>query len=355
MTKVGYFGARSDARGLARQSESFCKWVEPDRVWGLDLTVDNLSPYECDWSGYNQSTLTVSSHSDIDEFAIRSWLRGLDVVFGAETFYRQEFYEWCKAERVRTIVMANPEFLPPYWITGKGVPEPKPDVIVVPTTWELSKLPGVLHLPFPVDRHEFPFRLRTRARRFVHVAGHKAAGDRAGTRILIPSAGRVRDAEIIIRTQSDLGLTGPFMRHVRIEHTNLANPFLLYEDADVVVIPRRYGGQSLAMNEALSSGAPVICLDRSPENSWGGTVPVPSRGRGTIRTKGGQFRSYDASDRNLGLAKVMKDLMENPGRVEELSRAADKYADEISWDTLLPVYHDVLRCVAEGHDLSYIL
>lgn len=353
MTRIGCFGARSDSRGLARQTESFCKWLEPDRVWGLDLTVDNLSPYPCDWSGYDQSILTVSAHSDIQETAVRSWLRGLDVVFGAETFYRQEFYEWAKAERVRTILQINPEFAS--WFQPKWSHEPRPDVMVAPTTWLLNKMPGVWHLPFPVDRHEFPFRLRTRARRFVHVAGHRAAGDRAGTRILIPSAGRVRDAEIIIRTQSDLGLTGPFLRHVRVEHTNLANPFLLYEDADVVVIPRRYGGQCLAMNEALSSGAPVICLDRSPENSWGGVATVPSRVRGSMRTKGGQFRSYDASDRNMGLAKVMKDLMENPDQVEELSRAADKYAESLSWNALLPVYRDVLRCVAEGNDLSYIL
>lgn len=335
--RVGYWGARADSRGLARQSEGFCNHIDFTRVMGLDLTVDDLSPYPCDWTPYDHHNIEVLHHSAVTEEVARRWLRGLDVVIGAETFYRDEFPLWAKEEGVRTILQINPEFAG-WWYRGQR--DPKPDLLIAPTIWRMAKMPGVRHVPFPVDRQEFPFQLRTHAERFVHVAGHKAMGDRAGTRMLAGALSSVRTGpEIIIRTQSHLDFTTPGLRKAVVQHANVPDPRTLYADADVVILLRRYGGQHLAANEALSCGCPVMMLDREPEKSWGGVQTVSARIRGHIRTKGGLIETYEAQ-RGM-IARTINWLYDHPEEVEKLSGRANAYAESISWDRMLSVYQDL--------------
>lgn len=335
--RLGLFGARADQRGLAYQSQSFAKWLTPDKVFGIDMTSDGLSPYANDWSGYDQSTLNVFRYSVVEERMVRSWLRGLDVVLGAETFYRDEFPIWAREEGVRTILQVNPEFVPWWW---KGKDLPKPDVLISPSTWRLSQMPGVIHLPFPVDRELFPFRLRTKADHFVHVAGHTAMADRAGTRMVLAAAPHFKGAKLTIRSQSVLNYSAPAMRFLTLEQTNAPRPQDLYADADIVVLPRRYGGQSLVANEALSSGCPLIVLDRDPDRTWGGAYPVEARGRSQIRSKAGLIGVHEAS--NGVIAMAMKLFINNPSLVETYSHLANTYADTISWPTLLPQYQELI-------------
>lgn len=336
--KLGVFGCRADSRGLHHQTQAYAKHLQPDRVFGIDMTVDNLSPYPCDWSAYDQSRLDVYPHSAITEDVARRWLKGLDVVLGAETFYRDEFPTWAKEMGVRTVLAVNPEFAP-YW-DPRSRHLPTPDVLLAPTTWRLEHMPGAIHLPFPVDRELFPFRLRSSAKKFVHVAGHKAASDRAGTRTVIGALPRLRDYDVVIRSQSPLGVSSPILNG-KVEESNVPNPRLLYEDADVVILPRRYGGNHLVANEALSSGVPVIALDRIPESQWGGVYIIPCRQKGIIRTKAGHIPLHIARDNEL--MRAVRNLAAAPETVEKLSYAADSYVATISWDALLPRYQDILR------------
>lgn len=348
--KLGLWGARADRRGLCYQMQSYAKWLQPHRVFGIDMTADELSPYQCDWSAYDQSTLDVMRHSDVTEGIARRWLRDLDVVLAAETFYRDPFPEWARAEGVRTVLHANPEFVG-YWHTGQH--DPRPDVLLAPTTWRLGAMPGALHLPFPVDRQLFPFRLRTAANRFVHIAGHRAMADRAGTRIVLGAAMRLANVDIVVRTQSPPEFEAPRTRRVTMQHRNFDTPQELYADVDIAILPRRYGGNYLVAQEALSSGIPIITLDREPENTWGGVVTIPAKPRRRIRTKAGPIEVWDGSPREL--LRVVNELRKDPDRVKQLSFAANSYAATISWDHLLPVYHDVLETIANGDDPADLL
>lgn len=349
--KLGVMGARADSRGLARQTQSFAKWLQPSRVFGVDMTADNLSPYPCDWSPYldGGADLTVMPNSQITEELARSWMRGLDVVLGAECFYRNEFVEWARDEGVRTVLQINPEFSA---FHAPKNPDPSPDVLLNPTTWLMDRLPGAYHLPCPVDRQEFPFRLRTEARHFVHVAGHRAMADRAGTQLVYGMLARKHVGDVTIRSQTNIARSNRH-RNAVVEDQGVADPRYLYHDADVVLLLRRYGGQSLAMNEALSSGCPVIILDREPENTWGGVFPIPCRTKSQMRTKGGMVPVFDGGSQHLIMA--MKKLYDTPDTVETLSREADAYAETISWDRLLPVYEEFLRCVVKGDDPDRVL
>lgn len=354
--KLGVFGVRADNRGLAYQTQAFVKWLNPLRVFGLDLTADDMSPYPCDWSPFEDEDITIRTFKSFTEEDVRTWLRGLDVVVGAETFYRYEFPVWAKEEGVRTILQINPEFAP--WF-NKGKNLPRPDVLVNPTIWMSDRLPGVHHLPLPVDRQRFPFRQRIQARRFVHVAGHKAMADRAGTQMLLTglqNLSQKADITLVVRSQSKLHFHSPaFQRqNVILETlTNFPDPTQLYVDADIVIHARRYGGNSLVINEALSMGCPVIVLDRDPERNWGGTIPTSCYKQRPIRTQGGFIDTFSAF--RGALPAMMNKLYYDPEWVAEESQAANEYAESISWERMLPVYMDVLRAIKEGNDVADVL
>lgn len=343
--RIGLFGARADSRGLAYQTQAYAKHLPFDKVFGIDMTADNLSPYECDWFAFpSDCPIQIARYSELTDELMREWLSGLDVVLGAETFYRDEFVTIAREMGVVTVLAVNPEFVP-WW--NEKVPSPKPDVLINPTIWRMDAIPNAIHLPFPVDRELFPFRLRTEANHFVHVAGHKAAADRAGTRIVLGELARMkaRGINVTIRTQSDFGWTTPAMSRATIEK-DIANPADLYRDADVLLQPRRYGGNSLVHNEALSCGIPIISIDRVPENTWGGVACTPARTRGHLRTKAGQLQILDSRPGYLG--KWMTDLRADPSMVERLSQQANEYAESISWPVMRPKYLQLLKDVASG-------
>lgn len=340
-------GARADSRGLHYQTLDYARHLPVQRVYGIDMTQDDLSPYPVEWGHYESLPidLTVNRYSQLDEQEIRQWLRGLDVVIGAETYYADEFPVWAAEEGVKTVMMSNREFTP--WFQGAerwhrhGLP-PKPDVLAMPTTWMMDTIdhPHVVHLPMGVDRLAFPFNVRTKANRFVHVAGHKAASDRAGTRIVFAMLGRNPGLDIVIRSQSETGFSVPRGKGT-VEVGNVGDRRELIHDADVVLLPRRYGGNSLIHQEALSSGIPVISLDREPENQWGGVITVPSRARQKLRTKGGLIPINDAHPSHL--LQAMTTLANDPAKVEELSYAANEHARTIDWDRLEGVYVDLFN------------
>lgn len=339
--KLGLFGGRADCRGLAYQTQAYAKWLEPDRIYGIDQTADGLSPYPCDWRPFwDCPELTVCQFSQITEEGVRRWLRGLDVVLGAETFYFPDFPIWAKQEGVRTVLHINPEFTG-WW--GNNKKAPMPDLLLNPTIWRQEHLPGVQHFPFPVDRERFPFRLRTSAEHFVHVAGHAAAADRAGTRIVAAQSPQMKNLRVTVRSQSPLKLQSPHaLRFLDFQQFNVSDPRKLYQDADVVIQPRRYGGNNLVAYEALSSGCPLITLDRDPERRWGGVKVVSSRLRGHIRTTAGLIPLHDAQQ--TALASTMRRLAADPAEVERLSKEADVYAQSVSWDNLLGPFMDILKC-----------
>lgn len=342
--RLGYLGGRADSRGLAYQSQGFCKWLQPERILGIDMTTDNLSPYPNDWSVFDGNALTVVRPADLTEDFIRAWAQDIDVVLGAETFYKDEVIDWLRAMGIPTVLQINAEFAP-WW--GAGPNDPKPDVLIVPTTWRMELMPGVVHLPFPVDRELFPFRQRDQAKRFIHIAGHRAMGDRAGTQLVLGLAQRMRNRQayqnidLIIRSQSPMEFGRGMRTEGFIDTETYSDPRDLYTDIDVMVLPRRYGGNSLVFNEALSSGIPIIALDRVPERDWGGVLPLPARAKGRIPTKGGMIELYNANPAHL--LQTMQRLADNPHEVAEASCAADAYASTISWDVMLPRWQDFLR------------
>jgi glycosyltransferase involved in cell wall biosynthesis len=74
----------------------------------------------------------------------------------------------------------------------------------------------------------------------------------------------------------------------------------MYDGFDAMVLPRRYAGLCLPMNEALMSGLPVFMTDISPNNQ---VLPkdwlIPSSKITTLMTRV-KLDLYDADVRELG-------------------------------------------------------
>lgn len=326
--------ARADNRGLGIQTWEAYRHLQPTKTLVVDM--GDLTPYEQHFDWYPDARRSSWRDGRLEPAAMTWLLQGVDVVFTCETPYDFTLYDRARAYGVKTVCQVNPEF----WLYDRHPDLQRPDRIVAPTTWRLSEMRDVIHLAHPVARDRLPFRLRSEARTFLHVAGHPAAADRAGTKLLMQALAYVRaPVKIIVKTQHRLRHEPPRLRlAARVEvhvadHPNYWEP---YESADVLIAPRRYGGQSLPANEALSSGMPVIAIDREPERSWGGVVTVPGYRTRDLRAQCGTIECLGCDPQDL--ARMIDHLAEDPDAVQQLSRDADAHAETISWDTMLPRY-----------------
>lgn len=345
LVRLGVFGARADSRGLAVQVHEFCRHVEPDKIFGVDM--QELSPYPNDWArSYDMAKLQVVPLENIDERKVRRFLRGLDVVWGAETFYVEWLADMAREMGVKTALSCNFEFMP--FLDPK---RPRPDLFLAPSTWNIERWPApTIHLPFPVDRKRLPFVKRNKAETFLHIGGHRAMRDRNGTRLVLAATRHVRmPCTVLVRSQSPVGsqLPHPNQRAVvEIDRRIVSDYWTLYDRGDILLAPRRYGGLSLPMNEALSRGMPVVSFDVPPQNEFLPKEGLIKAKASPMRVQPGSVEWYDGNARDL--AELMGELVVSPELVQQLSTAADAYAETISWDALKPVYLEVFEQLVAG-------
>lgn len=321
-------GARGDMRGLAIQTADFARNMNPDKVLGIELPN---SPYPNDWSSFED--VEVVPFGELSASLIAAWLRDLDAVYFAETGYHEETFRvaWNEA---RTFLHANPEFY--YW-------DHPTDVVANPTPWLLDRMPGAIHFPFPTDTVKLPFTQREEARVFLHVVGHPAMKDRNGTRIVLDALPYLDESvEVVIRSRQELrGPQKASRAKVRVEIGDLPDNADLYADADVLILPRRYGGLNLPLQEAAALGMPIVTLDRVPEN---GFIPdemrIPATHHRTIRTQGGPVE-VSTGEPSVLAAKMLQ-LARNPDLVAEMSKRMRTWAESISWDVLRGPFRELL-------------
>jgi glycosyltransferase involved in cell wall biosynthesis len=108
---------------------------------------------------------------------------------------------------------------------------------------------------------------------------------------------------------------------------------------DALLLPRRYGGLSLVMQEAWATGMPVVGLDRVPENAWAGVVPADAADGDVVPMKGGNFTLSDADPAEY--ARAWTELAD-ADFYRVVSRDADWHADQLDWTVRYPQWADVL-------------
>jgi len=324
--------ARDDKTGLGYQTKAYHKHLQPHRTIVIDMSIINGSEQQ-HWYPHAERILGIP-HDDQLDFI----LADTDILLTAETPYNLNLYKRAKELGVKTICVENPEFYDHIMYPEYEMP----DMIILPSTWQLDYIKGhaesrgtkVLQIHHPVDREDFPFRLRE-TNTVMHIAGKPATNDRNGTWDFLMAC-----PDGIVTTQNDdlaWQLRHQF-RHATI-YNAIDNNYDMYNLADILVLPRKYGGNCLPLNEALSSGMPVIMPDIIPNNNLlPGEWLVPAQVVDYFEPRG-RVDIYQV-DQQLLTDKIAWFKSQD---IKELSQKANEIADSISWQTLLPKYKEALE------------
>jgi len=332
--------ARGEDRGLGNQTYEACRHLQPERVLLVDPGRDGRFTQHPERFDQFDTTILRWQHGyTFDETAARAWLDGLDVVYTAETPYDDRLPGWALDAGCKVVVHANPEQLSPE--RGALLSDA---VWWSATPWRLEHLPaGTRVVPMPVAERATEQLPAARAR-FVHVAGWPTGGDRNGTNIVAEAVKYLRsDCEVVIRGQHrDVRRIRPNPR-LTVESGNVDNYWDLYRNADVLLMPRRFGGLCLPAQEAMHAGLAVVMPDCSPNEVWPGPR-LQERTRSKIWTPGGDIPLHDVDPRKL--AGLIDDLTWHPWRIGALQQEAREWAKSNTWAELKPLWlEELARCL----------
>lgn len=334
--------ARGEQRGLGLLCAAFYRHMQPDRT--LVVNMGKLSGgFAPDFDQYPDGLVVDFDGHELPEHIVRKWLKGLDVLYSAETFYDWRMVTWAHEAGIATVCHAMPEF-----VRHRSDPSlPAPTAFWNPTTWRMDLLPeGSPVVPVPVENDVWPLIPAGTGDRLqvVHVAGHRAAGDRNGTLQVLGAVRRMRGPiDLTIHCQDErLPVVRPPSNDVtlRLVPGGQKNRADLYAGAHLLLMPRRYGGLCMPAQEALGAGL-ALAMSQCPPNP--ATWPlVALRGQYESRqpTPSGDVRSFTCDPRYI--ASIVDGLARNPERVATLQTAGVAYAKAHSWSELAPVYRQRL-------------
>jgi hypothetical protein len=264
--------ARSDNTGLGNQTMELVKMLNPDKILLINSQFFNNNQQHPEW--YKDYNVIETKKGMPRTNEVLAFLENIDVVISCETFYHLELVDLAKQKGIKTILQYNYELFGhlahPEWTL--------PDVLLAPSIWNLDVIvekfgskTQVMHLPPPTDHILFnqakEINLSKDHKRILHIAGKKAAKDRNGTDSILEMIKYSKgDYELVIKSQTPLNLICKDSR-VKIEIGNPDNRQDMYSGFDAMVLPRRYAGLCLPMNEALMSALPVFMTGISPNNA----------------------------------------------------------------------------------------
>lgn len=328
--------------GLGNQTRALYDHLRPAKTMLVDISKLNGLPLHRDWYRADVVTNGYPTNAEIERF-----LQGLDAVFLCETPLNFYLYERARQLGVAVICQHNWEFLDHL----RDPRLPAPTLFAAPSAWHTDDLrtrniAPVVDLPVPVNRDELPQRDITEANVFFHIAGIPAVQDRNGTHDFIAASKfarrRIPGATFIIYCQKPDATLRRAIHGTGIELIEeLADYTDLYRRGDVLVQPRRYGGNSMPTQEAVGAGIPVLMPNISPNNAWlpsDWLFPVmPHRRQFMARTLIDVYSSHVPS-----ISRKMVELHRNPAKVQAMAAAARRIGESISWKVLLPRYEEVI-------------
>lgn len=343
--KVGLI-ARAENRGLGRITSELFAHLHPDRTVVVDM--GRLARgFALNLDRYPGADVVPFDGVHLDADVMDRFVDGLDVVYSAETFYDWSVIDLAHKRGCATVLHLMPEFLRHHPDTTL----PWPTAFWNPTDYLADRMPqGTVEVPIPVST-----RLAGRAAtagdgtlRVLHVAGHKAMADRNGTSALLGALRRVKSpVHVTVTTQDPKGLRIPVVPskvHIEVTAGDVDDYVDLYDGHHLLVMPRRYAGLCLPVQEALGAGLGVVMTDTHPNRRWP-IVPVDTSPAGFIRCQTGLVPMVNASPRSL--AEVLTRLAEDPEAVADAQQAAVQWAAENTWDRLEPAWRAALVSAVE--------
>lgn len=259
--------------GIGIQTKRLCYMLKPDVLLAIDSSgFSKIKEQHFEWykgfSGYR--TQGFPNNHEVNVF-----LRGLNNVLCVENPLNYALTSIAKRNGIKVFVQTNYEFC-------DFLDKPEltlPYMFLMPSYWHIETMikkfgeDKVKYLPPPIDPNEFKEAREINFKRkgyprLLHIVGTLAVHDRNGTLDLLKALKYSKeDYELVIHSQQEL--PPEYMindRRIRYSMRSLENSSDLYKDFDALILPRRYGGLCLPVNEALMSGLPVIMTDISPNN-----------------------------------------------------------------------------------------
>lgn len=263
--------ARADETGLGIQSRNWVRLLNPSKLVVIDSTSFNGNKQHLEWYKGRGGYII---QGFIKPNEINAILNNIDVLLTFEIPYSYELIRRAKAKGVKVIIQNNWEFTD--YLRQPDLP--LPDLLVNHSYWHLeeqkNKWPQITeYCATPVfleDYDEIMLQNMDRdaeKKRFLHIAGRKTYEDRNGTNDLLKAVELLPEDikfELVIKTQNvEVESKDP---RIIIDNESPADEKELYRDFDAMIMPRRYGGACLPMNESLAAGLPVIMPDIDPNN-----------------------------------------------------------------------------------------
>lgn len=178
-----------------------------------------------------------------------------DIVLTFETTY-----DFVKKKHQKLVLV------PMYECTHPAIAR-KADKIISPSLLDKQYYPDSTFLPIPVNRELLPFKLRTKAKIFIHNAGHGGLGGRNGTKELIKAMEYVKsDIQLIINSQIPIQTNNDKIKVIVKDYEGYQE--IWKNEGDIFIFPEKFNGLSLPIQEAISVGMPVMCGDRYPFNAY---------------------------------------------------------------------------------------
>ena len=272
--RLGLIAFANDG-GLGAQTRRLAQMLKPDRIMVVDSSgFSRNKEQHFEWyKDFNYFVVNGFPNND----DVKKFLPGLTHVLAVENPYNFGLVYWGQKMGIKILVQSNYEFcdnLDKPWL-------PVPDLFLMPSHWKVREMrelyqDRVKMLPPPIDPKEFAkarsinLYRKAKKRRFLHVIGTAAMEDRNGTLDLLEAVKLSKaDFELVIKTQHPLSMN-VFLDDPRVtyEIDNVKDNNDLYSEFDVLLLPRRWGGLSLTMDEAMMSALPVLTTDISPNNDW---------------------------------------------------------------------------------------
>lgn len=265
--------ARADLTGLGVQSRNWVRLLNPNKVVVIDSRPFNKNDQHFEWYSSRKNVSAV--YGFIKNHEINPILEDTDVLITFESTYNYQLLTVARRRGIKTILQNNWEFTD--YLKNPALP--MPDLLVNHSYWHLhdqSQLwPEITdYCPTPLFIEDFKeiseeneSRIQT-PMRFVHIAGRQTHEGRNGTHDLIQAIKLIPedyDFELVIKVQNSQveAIDDP---RVTIDRSSPVDEKELYRNFDAMIMPRRYAGACLPMNEALASSLPVIMTDIDPNN-----------------------------------------------------------------------------------------
>lgn len=287
----------------------------------------------------------------LDRARVLEHLGGCDLALFFETPFDWTLLHDLRQRGVKTVLMTMYECTP--W----GInPDNVPDLFLCPSLLDYRYFNregfNSTFCPVPVDRE---WKLREKATRFIHNAGHCGLRGRNGTRELYAALQHVKKPlDITIRYQERCcdelpgHATTVQVGNVTVHcQPGTVSSSDLYAHGDVFVFPEKFNGLSLPLQEAYASGLAIIATDRFPMNTWLPTEPlIPSCCTRSARVGSSYLEFDEAIVEPLDIAERLDEL--NGTDITGLSLQGKDWAEEHSWDVLRPRYNWILENVLNG-------